>query len=390
MLQFFRKVRHRLLTENRFTKYLLYAIGEIVLVVIGILIALQVNTNQEAKKNIKIEIDYLKGIVVELDQDIYDLNELADRDLRQMDAYTMVLKAFDDVTLRQSKTFVSSVGVANTFYAFAGNDIVFDDMKSSGRINNIKSDKLRLGILKYYKKAKMVSKNQRESSVPQLRGLSEAAFLTNLDMNSFIEGFMFDSTEGVELDRLDLSFFDKSLQSDEVKSFANRVSMMKAIVKVNGRKNEQLLYGAEELKQTILTYLDSKGVTIENKVPDKTLEAIKNGDVGQLEKLIDKSTLNDCFFMEDESGNYLVHCITFKSLPSLKFFVEKGADLELVCERKTPLMYAVKYGELEMVKYLVESGADLTASNRGRTPLQYARVYERPEIEKYLLEQNAK
>jgi hypothetical protein len=41
MLRFFRQIRQRLLTDNKFSKYLLYAIGEILLVVIGILIALQ-------------------------------------------------------------------------------------------------------------------------------------------------------------------------------------------------------------------------------------------------------------------------------------------------------------------------------------------------------------
>lgn len=43
MIKFFRKIRQRLLSENKFSKYLIYAIGEIVLVVIGILIALQIN-----------------------------------------------------------------------------------------------------------------------------------------------------------------------------------------------------------------------------------------------------------------------------------------------------------------------------------------------------------
>ena len=43
MIKFFRKIRQRLLTENKFSKYLFYAIGEIVLVVIGILLALQIN-----------------------------------------------------------------------------------------------------------------------------------------------------------------------------------------------------------------------------------------------------------------------------------------------------------------------------------------------------------
>jgi hypothetical protein len=43
MIKLFRRIRQRLLSENKITKYLLYAIGEIMLVVIGILIALQIN-----------------------------------------------------------------------------------------------------------------------------------------------------------------------------------------------------------------------------------------------------------------------------------------------------------------------------------------------------------
>ena len=50
MLRFFHALRHRLLTENKFSKYLLYAVGEILLVVIGILLALQVNNWNEARK----------------------------------------------------------------------------------------------------------------------------------------------------------------------------------------------------------------------------------------------------------------------------------------------------------------------------------------------------
>ncbi len=53
MIKFFRKIRQQLLTENRFTKYSLYAIGEVFLVVIGILIALQINNWNESRKHDK-------------------------------------------------------------------------------------------------------------------------------------------------------------------------------------------------------------------------------------------------------------------------------------------------------------------------------------------------
>lgn len=50
MIKFFRKIRHSLLTENKFSKYLLYAIGEIILVFISIAMALQFNNWNEHKK----------------------------------------------------------------------------------------------------------------------------------------------------------------------------------------------------------------------------------------------------------------------------------------------------------------------------------------------------
>jgi hypothetical protein len=51
MIKFFRKIRQKLVSENKFSKYLLYAIGEILLVVIGILIALQINNWNDGRKN---------------------------------------------------------------------------------------------------------------------------------------------------------------------------------------------------------------------------------------------------------------------------------------------------------------------------------------------------
>ncbi|RNC92085.1 MAG: hypothetical protein ED555_02965 [Allomuricauda sp.] len=62
MIKFFRKIRQKLLSENKLSKYLLYAIGEIVLVVIGILIALQINTWNERQKNTAKESVLLKQI----------------------------------------------------------------------------------------------------------------------------------------------------------------------------------------------------------------------------------------------------------------------------------------------------------------------------------------
>ena len=65
MLPFFRKIRYRLAKDNQFLKYSRYAIGEIVLVVVGILIALYINNWNEERKDKKLVRLYLKELQIE-------------------------------------------------------------------------------------------------------------------------------------------------------------------------------------------------------------------------------------------------------------------------------------------------------------------------------------
>jgi len=75
MIKFFRRIRQKFLTENKFSKYLLYAIGEIVLVVIGILIALQINNWNNDRLNKILILSYAKGVAQDLNQDIAFIDE---------------------------------------------------------------------------------------------------------------------------------------------------------------------------------------------------------------------------------------------------------------------------------------------------------------------------
>ena len=70
MIKFFRRIRQQLLSENKLSKYLLYAFGEIVLIVIGILIALQVNNLNEQSKTRDREQKYLVAIKSELNNNL--------------------------------------------------------------------------------------------------------------------------------------------------------------------------------------------------------------------------------------------------------------------------------------------------------------------------------
>ncbi|WP_075352519.1 DUF6090 family protein [Algoriphagus marinus] len=65
MISFFRKIRQKLLSENKLTRYLIYAFGEIALVMIGILLALQVNNWNEDRKGQKKEEAFLSQLQIE-------------------------------------------------------------------------------------------------------------------------------------------------------------------------------------------------------------------------------------------------------------------------------------------------------------------------------------
>ncbi|MGB5498220.1 MAG: DUF6090 family protein [Maribacter sp.] len=73
MIHFFKRIRQQLLTENKISRYLIYAIGEILLVVIGILIALQINTWNNGKIERKEEIKSYRNIKRQI---LDDRNEL--------------------------------------------------------------------------------------------------------------------------------------------------------------------------------------------------------------------------------------------------------------------------------------------------------------------------
>ena len=70
MIKFFRKIRQNLLLENKTGKYFKYAIGEIVLVMIGILLALQVNNWKEERKNTSKRTSYLENLKIDLKKDL--------------------------------------------------------------------------------------------------------------------------------------------------------------------------------------------------------------------------------------------------------------------------------------------------------------------------------
>ena len=92
MLKFWRKIRRKLIDTANLKKYLVYTFGEILLVMVGILLALQVNNwNEGRKQNLK-EIDILKNIISDLRQDSITLTKVKPRIELNNTVYRQIFK----------------------------------------------------------------------------------------------------------------------------------------------------------------------------------------------------------------------------------------------------------------------------------------------------------
>jgi len=146
MIKFFRKIRQKLLTENKFSKYLIYVIGEIILVVIGILIALQINNVNESKKLEKIELGYLNRLLIDLKKD----QDLWTSTIKQKKEQLNAIRKIEDIAyFNQDSIFLilDQVPSALVWNDFNSHQTTFNEMLSGGNLNLIKNDSIKIKLL---------------------------------------------------------------------------------------------------------------------------------------------------------------------------------------------------------------------------------------------------
>jgi hypothetical protein len=147
MLTLLRKIRRSLIKSGSTKSYLFYAIGEIALVVIGILIALQINTWNEERKMAKAEAYALSEIVRNLKEDSEQINVVVERrkSLEKSSQILIPLLTQGHNLKDGHSTHISSMLTFERFYPLSN---AYEMMKSNG--TNIKNDKLRSQISRYY------------------------------------------------------------------------------------------------------------------------------------------------------------------------------------------------------------------------------------------------
>jgi len=143
MIKFFRKIRYNLMSENKTGKYLKYAIGEIALVMIGILLALQVNNWNEGRKALKLELNSLISLKQEFE---YNKSLLSEGQKQRQKIIGSNIE-YDNLLYSGKFTYEDILKgpklIWNTSNPSFG---VLNSLTSSGEINLIKPDSLKFKI----------------------------------------------------------------------------------------------------------------------------------------------------------------------------------------------------------------------------------------------------
>ena len=260
MIKFFRKIRQRLLTENKFSKYLIYAIGEIILVVIGILIALSINTWNEERKDRKIEINYLERLLSEVKKDTASINQniqLADKLSAEYQNYILKMytkqKTSEDIT-----NLLLSADLGSTAYNLQLTDIAYTELVNTGKLDLISDNLLKSKIVMYYKEYKFVALN--ESQLDETVSLTTQQVMQSTPAMKYIGG------------ALNLFSVADYMYNDEDWQFINKPTS------IEFRQWEETIYG-RLIKQLsikpIYEDLNSKAVELINSI-EEVLKNYKN------------------------------------------------------------------------------------------------------------------
>ena len=149
MLSFFRKARHSLTNSAKSSNYFFYAFGEVALVVVGILIALQINNWNESRKESRLEFEILNGILNDLENNEIKLKAMIKGDSLVISFNQYLQELLNDKNSKYHDSLTGYFGNMNRYDIFYPQRMSFETLKSKG-LHTIKNETVRAAIIELY------------------------------------------------------------------------------------------------------------------------------------------------------------------------------------------------------------------------------------------------
>jgi hypothetical protein len=165
MISIFRKIRQQFLYQNKFSRYLLYAIGEILLVVIGILIALQVNTWSNEKQDREKELYYLNSVKKSIELSQNELKRVIDdAALISSSADTLFsLLAHQRYEKLNGEYLDSLLLTASDYSLISLNDGGVQEILNTGALDIIRDEEIRVSLASWDERIHKIRKHEEDS-----------------------------------------------------------------------------------------------------------------------------------------------------------------------------------------------------------------------------------
>lgn len=249
MIKFFRQIRQKLLSENKLRKYLLYAVGEIVLVVIGILIALAVNNWNQEKKEQRLGDDILVRLKYDLVKDTINFrNDIIRNTALREDLKELLVELYDGIDNMEEVKKMSETWDQMLDQAFSPNDNTYQSMLSSGTLGFIQNQDLKDQIIDLYR--------EYDQTRVLLQSISEwmIGLASNMDSNTNFIKFgstvsdIFTTQE--MFNESDFAFLNQK-DSPEFKLFVRAMSGVAFYQKVNNSYRSELIKKCNSVLKSI-------------------------------------------------------------------------------------------------------------------------------------------
>jgi hypothetical protein len=184
-MKIFRKLRRAFIEQQKLTKYLTYALGEIILVVIGILIALQINNLNEAQKSEEAEARLIEDLRLEFQENLKEL----DKDILRLEKSTAATKQILGLVGHKNPSIGaqeldSLLMIQLTSPTWNPSVIVLEELKNSGGYGHIQNPKLKIALLqweRYYSNILEMENAFRRSFEDEIDFLKKHGSLRSID-----------------------------------------------------------------------------------------------------------------------------------------------------------------------------------------------------------------
>ncbi len=220
MIKFFRHIRQKLVEQGKTANYLKYAIGEILLVVIGILIALQINNWNQERIDHKNEMKLLKELKNDLDITISDLDNTIN-DVKQRIDSTIVILEYIEAQIPYESYMMPAFDYMNGTRWFYPRTIAYENLKSSG-INNITNDSIKIKLAEVF--------GQKLDRIKDIEGrMLELLWVLNQELKNVMVHAEINHSGATKL------------IPEHFKSFKNNKSVVNSIIWYNNRRDLALI-----------------------------------------------------------------------------------------------------------------------------------------------------